>query len=238
MTVLLLRLAGPMQAWGVKSRFTVRSTELEPSKSGIIGMLAAAVGRRRTDPIEDLLSLRFGVRKDQPGRVIRDFHTACPFDARKPMPPSERYYLADAVFLAGIEGDRPLLEGIDEALHHPAFPLYLGRRSCPPTLPVSLGLREASLLDALRTEPWLASPWFQKRHRSHVFDAELLIDQEAVPVGERGSARGSRDVPGSFDPRRRDYDFRQVERLIVQIGVPKADAHDPMLALEEANQCS
>lgn len=237
MTVLLLRLAGPLQAWGVRSRFTVRSTELEPTRSGIIGMLAAAVGRRRTDPIEDLLSLRFGVRKDQPGRVIRDFHTARPFDARKPMPPSERYYLADAVFLAGIEGDRPLLEGIDEALHHPAFPLYLGRRSCPPTPPVSLGLREAALLDALRAEPWLASPWFQKRHRSHVFDAELLLDQEAVPVGERGASRGSRDVPVSFDPRRRDYDFRQVERVMVQVGVPKVDAYDPMLALEEANQC-
>ena len=51
MTVLLLRLAGPLQSWGVKSRFTVRATELAPTKSGIIGMLAAAVGRRRTDPI-------------------------------------------------------------------------------------------------------------------------------------------------------------------------------------------
>ena len=139
MTVLLLRLAGPLQAWGVKSRFTVRSTELAPTRSGIIGMLSAAIGRRRTDPIEDLLSLRFGVRKDQPGRVIRDFHTARSLDGKESMPLSNRYYLADAIFLAGIEGDRPLLEGIDEALHHPAFPLYLGRRSCPPTPPVSLG---------------------------------------------------------------------------------------------------
>ena len=238
MTVLLLRIAGPLQAWGVRSRFTVRSTELAPTRSGIICMVAAAVGRRRTDPIEDLLALRFGVRKDQPGRVIRDFHTARPFDARKPMPPSERYYLADAVFLAGIEGDRPLLEGIDEALQHPAFPLYLGRRSCPPTHPVSLGLREATLLDALRAEPWLASPWFRKRHRGHVFDAELLLDQDAVPAEERGAARGSRDVPVSFDPRRRDYGFRQVERLMTQVGTPKPDVHDPMLALEEANRCS
>ena len=238
MTVLLLRIAGPLQAWGVRSRFTVRSTELAPTRSGIIGMVAAAVGRRRTDPIEDLLALRFGVRKDQPGRVIRDFHTARTLDGKESMPLSNRYYLADAVFLAGIEGDRPLLEGIDEALQHPAFPLYLGRRSCPPTPPVSLGLREATLLDALRAEPWLASPWFRKQQHSHVFDAELLLDQEVVPAEERGAARGSRDVPVSFDPRRRDYDFRQVERLMVQVGVPKADAHDPMLALEEANQCS
>ena len=50
MTVLLLRLAGPLQAWGVKSRFTVRSTELAPTRSGIIGMLSAAIGvAGRTD---------------------------------------------------------------------------------------------------------------------------------------------------------------------------------------------
>ena len=237
MAVLLLRLAGPMQAWGGKSRFTVRATELAPTKSGVIGMLASAVGRRRIDPIEDLLALRFGVRKDQPGSVIRDFHTAVPTDGRKPMPLSNRYYLADAVFLAGIEGDRALLEGIDEALRHPAFPLYLGRRSCPPTHPVSLGLREAALLDALRAEPWLASEWFRRRRREGL-NAEILIDQEAVPVEERaGDARGSRDVPLSFDPRRRDYGFREVERLMVRVGAPEPDAHDPMAELEEAGLC-
>lgn len=237
MAVLLLRLAGPMQAWGVKSRFTVRATELAPTKSGVVGMLASAVGRRRTDPIEDLLALRFGVRKDQPGSVIRDFHTARTLDGRESMPLSNRYYLADAVFLAGIEGDRALLEGIDEALRHPAFPLYLGRRSCPPTHPVSLGLREAALLDALRAEPWLASEWFRRRRREGL-NAEILIDQEAVPIKERaGDARGSRDVPLSFDPRRRDYGFREVERLMVRVGAPEPDAHDPMAELEEAGLC-
>ena len=54
MTALLLRLAGPLQAWGAKSRFTVRATELAPTKSGVIGMLAAAVGRTRTAPIQEL----------------------------------------------------------------------------------------------------------------------------------------------------------------------------------------
>ena len=240
MAVLLLRLAGPMQAWGVKSRFTVRATELAPTKSGVIGMLAAATGRRRTDPIEDLLTLRFGVRKDQPGTVIRDFHTAVPTDGRKPMPLSNRYYLADAVFLAGIEGDQALLEGIGEALRYPAFPLYLGRRSCPPTHPVSLGLRKTTLLDALQDEPWLASEWFRREHPG--FTAEILIDQDAVPVEERlGDVRGSRDVPMSFDSRRRDYSFREVERLMVPVhasGADTADAHDPMADVEEAARCS
>lgn len=239
MAVLLLRLAGPMQAWGVRSRFTVRSTELAPTKSGVIGMLAAAVGRRRTDPIEDLIKLRFGVRKDQPGTVIRDFHTARTLDGRSSMPLSNRYYLADAVFLAGIEGDKALLEGIDEALRHPAFPLYLGRRSCPPTLPVSLGLREAALLKALRAEPWQASDWFRRRHDDGL-STEILIDQEVVPAEQRsGGVRGSQDIPVSFDPRRRDYGFREVERIMVQVGDSGAeaygstsvDAHDPMAEL-------
>ena len=240
MAVLLLRLAGPMQAWGAKSRFTVRHTELAPTKSGVIGMLAAAVGRRRTDPIEDLLALRFGVRKDQPGSVIRDFHTARTLDGKDSMPLSNRYYLADAVFLAGIEGDQALVEGIDEALRQPAFPLYLGRRSCPPTHPVSLGLRETMLLEALRAEPWLASDWFRREHPG--FTAEILVDQGAVPVEERlGDVRGSRDVPLSFDSRRRDYSFREVERLMVPVhasGADTADAHDPMADVEEAARCS
>ena len=41
MSVLLLRLSGPMQSWGVQSRFTVRDTGLEPSKSGVVGLIAA-----------------------------------------------------------------------------------------------------------------------------------------------------------------------------------------------------
>ena len=56
MTTLLLRLAGPMQAWGDSSRFAQRHTRREPTKSGIIGMLAAAQGRRRTDGVEDLVA--------------------------------------------------------------------------------------------------------------------------------------------------------------------------------------
>lgn len=233
MPVLLLQLAGPMQSWGVRSRFSVRGTELAPSKSGIIGMLAAALGRRRTDPLEDLLTLRFGVRKDQPGTVIRDFHTAHHLETGKAMPLSHRYYLADAVFLAGIEGDRGLVEGLDHALRNPAFPLYLGRRSCPPAQPVSLGLREVPLLDALTSEPWRASPWFQKRHGG--FKAELLVDECAqAQAPEGGEVHTYRDVPVSFDPQHREYTFRNVRRLLVPLGAPPRDQHDPMSELEEA----
>lgn len=233
MTTLLLRLAGPLQAWGASSRFNVRGTELAPTKSGVLGMLAAALGRRRTDPLEDLLSLRFGVRKDQPGTLLRDFHTARTLDGAKSMPLSQRYYLADAVFLAGIEGDDDLLTGLADAVSSPEFPLYLGRRSCPPSLPVSLGLRPRPLVPSMQAEPWLASSWYKKRHP--VFVTELLVDEDSVPEeAKKGDSFGCRDVPLSFDPERRDYGFRRVERLTVRFGAAPVDPLDPMRLVEEA----
>lgn len=241
MPVLLLRLAGPLQAWGSRSRFSVRSTESAPTKSGVIGLLAASVGRRRTDPIEDLLSLSFGVRKDQPGTVIRDFHTAKPLDGGRPLPLSTRYYLSDAVFLAGVHGDDELLMSLDDAVRRPAFPLYLGRRSCPPAYPVSLGLRDGSLIDALRDEPWLASDWFRRRcYAQGGFDAEVLVDDDAAGDAPAVDSRGQRDVPLTFDPRRRDYGFREVSRFIVRLndGPTAQHHHDPMTELEEASRCS
>ncbi len=51
MSVLLLRLAGPLQSWGTQSRFRVRDTGREPSKSGVIGLLCTALGRPRTAPL-------------------------------------------------------------------------------------------------------------------------------------------------------------------------------------------
>ena len=76
MTVVAFRLAGPLQSWGSRSRFVRRETEKAPTKSGVLGLVAAAKGIRRTDPLESLLGLRFGVRVDQPGQLVRDFQTA------------------------------------------------------------------------------------------------------------------------------------------------------------------
>lgn len=132
MSTLLLELAGPQQSWGDSSRFTQRQTRPEPTKSGVVGLFAAALGRRRTDPIEDLAALTFGVRTDQPGRLERDFQTEIDWRNGKSRPLTHRYYLADARFLAAVEGPRELLDGLAESLRHPTFPLYLGRRAFPP----------------------------------------------------------------------------------------------------------
>lgn len=76
MAVLLLRLAAPLQAWGSSSKFIVRSTEREPTKSGVIGMIAAALGIQRNDDPQKLVpltTLRFGVRADKEEFCLKIF---------------------------------------------------------------------------------------------------------------------------------------------------------------------
>ncbi len=164
MSVLLLRLAGPMQSWGTQSRFTVRDAGREPSKSGVVGLLCAALGRPRAEPVADLAGLRMAVRVDQEGRLARDYHTA--LDVIKAdgsgttTVVSNRYYLADADFLVGLESDdRALLDRLDAALRSPVWPLYLGRKSFVPGEPVpwpadAAPIRDAGLMDVVRSEPW------------------------------------------------------------------------------------
>jgi len=160
MTTLLLRLAGPMQSWGTRSRFLDRDTDLEPSKSGVLGLVCAALGIDRSDwnGLEPLTRLRMGVRVDQPGTLRSDYHTARVGPGPKGTSVTQRYYLADAVFLVGLEGDdRGLLRRIDAALRNPRWPLYLGRKSFVPAQPVFLdpGLVEEDLETALRTYEFL-----------------------------------------------------------------------------------
>lgn len=195
MSTLLLRLAAPLQAWGSDSKFERRGTERVPTKSGIIGMIAAALGRKRNEPVHDLVNLRFGVRVDREGTLLRDYHTV---ESKKPYV-TNRYYLADAVFLVGLEGAEEKLLEIDQALHQPAYPLFLGRRSCPPEGRLSLGIRSGkSLLDALREEPCLTNK--ELPHVRIVYDSE---------PGEPFTYM-RRDHPISYHFKHRKHGFRQI----------------------------
>ena len=163
MHTLLLRLAGPMQSWGTQSRFLERDTGLEPSKSGVIGLLCAALGRPRTASVDDLAALTMGVRVDHDGTLRRDYQTAEEVVRADGSPGgtviSNRYYLADADFLVGLEeSDLALLERIDAALGTPQWPLYLGRKAFVPGMPVRLPMggvrRNTDLKTALCAEDW------------------------------------------------------------------------------------
>lgn len=164
--VLLLRLEGPLQSWGSRSRWDVRDTAPEPTKSGVIGLLGCALGLERGNPrLEELdRSLRFGVRVEHAGRRMVDYQTITDFlpmaaggfkgrgtsarslsdlqsqaDAVPATILSPRAYLEDAAFLAGLEawdGSSELLSECASALRHPRWPLFLGRKACAPTRPI------------------------------------------------------------------------------------------------------
>ena len=256
MGTLLIKLAGPLQSWGDASRFTERQTRHEPTKSGVVGLLAAALGRRRTDAMDDLAQLPIAVRIDVPGTYERDFHTAHlrSFDVSqqrwasgKSLPLSQRYYLADAVFVAGIELPDERLVQFAEALVHPAFPLYLGRRSCVPGEKLLLGTRPGvSAREALLAEPWAASSETYRRlsrggsvarYSAPTIRCELVRDA-APGDGDDLLREQLRDVPLSFSQERREYDFRTVVHEWIYVPNPHAEQlalpeHDPFAALLE-----
>ncbi|EPD68328.1 CRISPR-associated protein cas5/casd, subtype I-e [Corynebacterium pyruviciproducens ATCC BAA-1742] len=204
---LLLLLKGPMQSWGDSSRYKSRETAAVPTKSGILGLIAAAQGRRRSDPLEDLAQLRLAVRVDQPGTLLRDYQTAQHWQVKEgPAELVTRYYLADAAFVAAVESDdRTLLESMEEALRHPRFPLFLGRRSCPAPARLVLGIRDTDAVQALIDEPWHAS---QHHRKARSLRVSLPIHRDALPEETNGIA--ARDVPISFSQEHRQYGWRRV----------------------------
>lgn len=173
MPTLLLRLVGPMQSWGTTSRFDQRDTGKEPSKSGVIGLLAAALGidRENWTDLKPLTRLSMGVRHDRPGIPMRDYQTAgCAAtdtiikadgtQAKGGGVVSQRFYLADAAFLVGLEGDDiSCLKRAHNALLDPIWPLALGRKSYVPSEPIWIedGLQNAPLREILACWPWIAA---------------------------------------------------------------------------------
>lgn len=217
-TTLLIDIAAPMQAWGDSSRFTQRHTRAEPTKSGVVGLLAAALGRRRTDPIEDLARLRFGVRTDQPGRLERDFQTEIDWRSGKSKALTHRYYLADAKFVAATEGPIEVLEGLVSALANPTFPLYLGRRAFPPAGPIRGRIVQSTVREALMDAEWTAS----LRHRRAQGSTVGLPIVRDVEPGEQ-VAESIRDLPVSFDPEHRQYEWRDVIHEIATVDNPHSE---------------
>lgn len=227
MPTLLIRLCGPMQSWGTRSRFTERDTELEPSKSGVVGIICAALGWPRSEDVSDLAALRMGVRVDQEGTMANDYQTAGGVDgiarASGGLSPnavlSNRYYLAGADFLVGLESaDEPLLRSIEGALRAPRWQLSLGRKSFVPSVPIFLpepgGLRASALREALLGERWPLLPSAHSPRGRRVRQLRLVL--ESSPGGAvRGETRNDQPLGAAF----RDRTF--TSRMVVQEFTPE-----------------
>jgi CRISPR system Cascade subunit CasD len=174
---LLLRLEGPLQAWGDVAFDPRRPSRAFPSRSGLAGLLANALGWRHRDgaritALQD--ALRFAVREDVPPRPLRDYQTAdlgaigaegwtrwgverrggSASDGTHIL---DKGYLADGSFLAALTvvDDTPVTVGaLHDAVRRPARPLFLGRKGCPPSVRMAEGVVEAaSAYDALANAP-------------------------------------------------------------------------------------
>ncbi|MFD6874351.1 MULTISPECIES: type I-E CRISPR-associated protein Cas5/CasD [unclassified Streptomyces] len=150
--VLLLRLAAPLQSWGAVSRFSRRDSHSRPTKSAVIGLCAAALGRDRTEPIDDLAALEFGVRADHPGTPVRDYHSVGA--GRYPLRP--RDLITDHRRAAAVAASTDAATG-DTFGHHELAGWY-GAPKKITTDPVSGALVSGELSrTALITERWYLS---------------------------------------------------------------------------------
>lgn len=152
---LLIRLDGAMQSWGERGRWGVRDSASEPTKSGVVGLVACALGWAEDAQLRFLSdSITMGVRCDSLGQRITDYHTigggydapaliannGKPKKTPKGEPHTEqswRDYLCDASFLVALRSDdEQLIEQMATAVQDPVWPVFLGRKSCHPSRPI------------------------------------------------------------------------------------------------------
>jgi len=176
---LAIYLDAPLQSWGVSSRFQRRGTESAPSKSGMLGLIAAAMGIDKHGPDESerlapLSACRFSVfpvaKGEKPAPVLRleDFHTVGGgYDRDDPVNKlriarkasggvsttiiTRRFYLEQARFAAVLEGDSGILQKAADALEDPIWGVWFGRKCCLPAAPLlpTLASSISEALDAL-----------------------------------------------------------------------------------------
>ena len=234
---LLFHLYGPQASWGDIAVGEYRPSFAHPSKSAIVGLLAAALGIRRNEEERQnslAASCSFAVRVDAMGVLLRDYHTTQVPSAKKGVTHytrrselakkeelntilSSRDYRCDAAYTIAttVANDAPYsLEELASALLKPVFTLYLGRKSCPLATPLHPQIVNASTLrDALLSVPPIAELTdIILKADTHVFwggDIESGLPRQQV-ITRRDEPRSRKRW--QFSDRRENYGvFRKEE---------------------------
>ena len=239
MKTILLKLGGPMQSYGTNSSFETRHTDDYPSKSAIIGLLAAASGYRRDEPqtalqLEQWQTLQFAVRIDQKGQMHADYHTAHkykPDGSPERTYVTQRYYLEDYIFTVALSHENPeFINHIETALRAPCFQLFMGRRSLPVPADFVLGTTDSDALMSLREYPWQARPWYARRlyREKATVSLEVYADAGLLPDSRKHMRR---DRVITFSQTGRKFAYRYEAQTRVALSNPYCeivpiDEHD------------
>jgi len=236
MKTILLKFAGPMQSWGTDSHFEIRHTDSYPSKSGVLGLVAAALGWRRNDKrIEKLNKICFAVRVDQSGNLLEDYQIAynSKLDRKKGTYVTRRYYIQDGVFVAALGISQA--EDVNEilaALRQPYFQPYMGRRSLPLPVDFILDVVEGEPVSVLRDFPWQAADWYQKKEQLKDNTGRQRLSIFAEKDIDGGIVRRRRDHVVSLASSGRRYLPRMEYETFCEIAMPKSrQEHDAFAAL-------
>lgn len=183
MDCLLLRFDAPLMSFGAVVVDQFNPVWQFPAASQLAGMLGNALGldHRDADALEALQSrLRFAARWDAEPTAITDYQTVdlgqpslhetgwTTRGTRESRGKGEatsgthiryRDYWANGVATVALTllGDaQPDLPTLEQALHYPARPLFIGRKVCLPGAPILLGRRGAASLKAALSAERLA----------------------------------------------------------------------------------
>lgn len=227
MKSLTIKFAAPLQSFGNEASYNHRTSYGHPSKSAVIGMIAAALGYGRSDNhIQALNDLSFAVRTDQGGRILRDYQIVRYGEHSIDLKQTYRDYLQDALFIVAVgSNDYNLMDSIKDALQNPRYQLYLGRRSNPPAGPLIVNsFDELNPVEVLRQLDWQANSWYKKTfsRRQSIYleiygDADLMPDRPNELV---------RDCVGSFDQADRFHEFRAVAKDYLMISIKSNQTND------------
>lgn len=218
MKTILLKFAGPLQSWGTDSKFETRHTDRFPSKSGVLGLVAASFGFERDDDENNqrLNQLDFAVRIDQPGELLHDYHIAQQYNTKgvfKRTYVTDRYYLQDAVFSVALgHENRNWIDEIEYALKHPYYQPFLGRRSNPLTADFFIASEDQDTMSSLEGLDWQAAPWYKRKNKAN----KLAIYADADLI-EEGPDMMARDRVISFSQKERKHGFRPMKRKYVPV---------------------
>lgn len=242
-TYLVFRLYGPMASWGQASVGGDRPTGGQPTRSALLGLIAAACGIRREnhEALQALgEGLKFAVKQISAGTLMRDYHTVqAPSQrrgtvagtrARELREPrintilSNRDYRCDGLWVVAAEAGGPAaidLNNVRDRLSKPIFSLYLGRKSCPMSAPL-----QAQIIDARDAKEALDSVEFPSLTRSAKEDRFWLGAGQSITYfwegdvtdfpGVSGGRYTTRPWDDPIDRRRWQFGQRELHQLTVE----------------------